>query len=265
MTDRPVHRPLLRLLATGAALLVLAGCASQPRSASEGAYDPWEPVNRSVFAFNNTVDRWVLKPVATGYDTVTPRPVKIGVANFFDNLNAPIWALNHLLQGQFLAATRQAGRFVMNTTLGLGGIIDAASDASLGPERANFNQTFGKWGFAPGPFVMLPFLGPSSVRGLVATGVRFQTDITWNYFDASVRDKLIALEIVDTRRRLFPLDRARQEAPDEYIFVREAYSDNTRFEVFGRPQQDDDISLDFEDEFEDWEDEADEYEETTEP
>jgi phospholipid-binding lipoprotein MlaA len=152
----------------------------------------------------------------------------------------------------------------MNMTLGLLGLIDAASDAGLEKKNANFNQTFGKWGFGPGPYLMLPLLGPSSARGLVATVVRFETDVTWNYFDASERDKLIALQIIDTRRRLLPLDRAREEAPDEYIFVREAYTDNVRFEIVGRSnREDDDISLDFEDEFEDWDEE--EFEEEAPP
>jgi len=257
MTRRAPVRYLPSLAIVAVALLALGGCASQPRSGDEGAYDPLESVNRPIFAFNNALDKAIIRPIAKGYDTVAPKPVKIGVANFFDNLNTPIWALNHLLQGEFVEATKQTGRFVMNTTLGLLGFIDAASDAGLEKKNANFNQTFGKWGFGPGPYLMLPLLGPSSARGLVATVVRFETDITWNYFDASERDKLIALQIIDTRRRLLPLDRAREEAPDEYIFVREAYTDNVRFEIVGRPNREDDqdISLDFEDEFEDWDEE----------
>lgn len=249
-----------RLLVLALAVLALAGCASQPPP--KEISDPFEPVNRPIFAFNNAIDRAVVRPIARGYDKVAPRPVKIGVANFFDNLNTPIWALNHLLQGEFLEATKQTGRFVINTTLGVVGLIDAAQDAGLEKKNANFNQTFGKWGFASGPYLVLPFLGPSSVRGLVATGVRFQTDITWNYFDTGVRDKLFAVQLIDLRRRLLPLDRARQEAPDEYIFVREAFAANTRFEIVGRSnRQDEDISLEFEDEFEDWEDEVPEEEE----
>jgi phospholipid-binding lipoprotein MlaA len=249
-------RSLPRLAIVAVALVALGGCASQPRSADEAAYDPLESVNRPIFAFNNALDKAIIRPLAKGYDTVAPGPVKTGVANFFDNLNTPIWALNHLLQGEFTEAAKQSGRFVMNTTLGLLGFIDAASDAGLEKKNANFNQTFGKWGFGPGPYLMLPLLGPSSARGLVATVARFQTDVTWNYFDASVRDKLIVMQIIDTRRRLLPLDRARAEAPDEYIFVREAYSDNVRFEIIGRPNRDDDdISLDFEDEFDDWDEE----------
>lgn len=256
MTPPPPARTLTRAALLATALLVLSGCASQPATGDGETYDPLEPINRPIFAFNNALDRAVVRPIARGYDNVAPRPVKIGVANFFDNLNTPIWALNHLLQGEFVEAGKQTGRFVINSTLGVLGLIDAAYDAGLQKDSANFNQTFGKWGFGPGPFVMLPLLGPSSARGLVATAVRFQTDITWNYFDASVRDKLIVLQIIDLRRRLLVLDRAREEAPDEYIFVREGYLANERFEVIGRPNRpDDDISLDFEDEFEDWEDE----------
>jgi phospholipid-binding lipoprotein MlaA len=247
-------------LATCAIVLVaggsLAGCAAQPRQPTgEGAYDPLEPLNRAVFEFNMVADRVVLRPIARGYDTVAPRPVKRGVANVMDNLSTPIWTLNHLLQGEFGEAGRQALRFVLNSTLGLLGILDPGTDAGIDKKSANFNQTFGKWGAPAGPYLMLPFLGPSSARGVVGVYARFETDVTWNYFDdrRSIRDKLVALDILDTRRRLLPLDRMIEQAPDPYIFVREAYVQRVEFEIRGRDNPDDDIGLDFEDE--DWDDE----------
>jgi len=243
------------LMLTLAALAILAGCATTPRDPeARDPYDPFEPLNRQVFAFNQAADRMVLRPIARGYDAVTPRPVKSGVANFFDNLSTPIWALNHLLQGEFAEAGRQTGRFVLNSTGGILGLFDVAGQGGIEKKRAHFDQTFGKWGAPSGPYLMLPFLGPSTVRGGVGIYARFQTDIVWNYLDdrRSIRDKLVALEIVDTRRRLLPLDRELEQAPDPYIFVRDAFRQRAEFMIRGVGNPDDDIGLDFEDE--DWDD-----------
>jgi len=235
------------------ALGMTAGCASTPHD----PYDPFEPLNRQVFAFNQAADRIVLRPVARGYDKVTPRPVKSGVANFFDNLATPIWVLNHLLQGDVREAGRQSGRFLMNSTAGILGLFDIAGDGGIEKKRAHFDQTFGKWGVPPGPYLMLPILGPNTPRSGVGWYARFQTDIVWNYLDdnRSLRDKLVALDVVDTRRRLLPLDRLIEQAPDPYIFVREAYRQRAEFEIRGHGNPDDDIGLDFEDE--DWGDDED--------
>jgi len=252
MTVLPSKR---RLGAPWAGVLVLAllsGCASTGDPENRAPYDPFEPVNRQVWAFNQAVDRAVVRPAARAYDTVTPRLVQRGVSNVLDNLNTPIWMLNHLLQGNPKDAGKQATRFVLNTTLGVFGIFDPAGDHGLEKNRANFDQTFGKWGVPPGPFLMLPLLGPNSVRGGAAALVRIETDVVWNYFDdnRSVRDKLIALEVIDTRRRLLPLDRTIRRAPDSYIFVRDAYRQRAEFAVRGAGRPDDDVRLDFEDE--DW-------------
>lgn len=229
------------------------GCATAPRD----PYDPLEPLNRQVFAFNQAADRFVLRPVARGYDHITPRPIKSGVANFFDNLSTPIWVLNHLLQGQPGEAGKQTGRFLLNSTLGVLGLWDFARETGLEKSRASFDQTFGKWGAPSGPYLMLPFLGPTSVRGGVGTYARFQTDIVWNYLDdnRSVRDKLVVLEIIDTRRRLLSLDRMIEQAPDPYILVREGYRQRAEHAIRGAPDRDEDIGLEFEDE--DWNDEED--------
>ena len=241
-----------------AAMAMLAGCASTPRDReARDAYDPFEPLNRQVFAFNQAADRMVLRPIARGYDAVTPRPVKISVANFFDNLTTPIWALNHLLQGEFAESGRQMGRFALNSTGGVLGLFDVASNGGIEKKRAHFDQTFGKWGAPSGPYLMLPFLGPSTVRGGVGIYARFQTDIVWNYLDdnRSLRDKLVAVEIVNTRHRLLPLDRMIEQAPDPYIFVREAFRQRSEFAIRGAADPDDDIGLDFEDE--EWDDDWD--------
>jgi phospholipid-binding lipoprotein MlaA len=235
-----------------------AGCASTPRDPeARDPYDPFEPLNRQVFAFNMAADRMVLRPVARGYENVMPGPVKSGVANFFDNMATPIWALNHLLQGEVAEAGRQASRFVLNSTAGILGLFDIAGDGGIEKERAHFDQTFGKWGVPSGPYLMLPFAGPSSVRGSVAWYARYRTDVVWNQLDdnKSLRDKLVALDIIDTRRRLLSLEQMIERAPDPYIFVREAYRQRAEHEIRGPGHPDDDIGLDFEDEI--WDDDED--------
>lgn len=257
--------PLWRSSRAGAIVLatvvlgMTAACASPARNAdARDPYDPFEPLNRKVFAFNMAADRMLLRPVARGYDNLAPRPVKSGVANFFDNLATPIWALNHLLQGNFAEAGRQTGRFAINSTAGILGLFDVAGGDSVGSvdkKRASFDQTFGKWGAPSGPYIMVPLLGPNTVRSGVGLYARYRTDVVWNYLDdeRSIRDKLVVLDVVDSRRRLLPLDRMIEQAPDPYIFVREGYRQRAEYDIRGAGSPDDDIGLDFEDE--DWDDE----------
>ncbi len=231
----------------------LLGCAANPEQDSEETYDPLEPMNRGIYAVNNTLDRFILRPVAKGYDTVMPRWIKFAVTNFFYNLEQPIYVANHLLQGKFLGAARQTGRFVINSTLGLAGIIDAAKDANLPREAEDFGQTLAVWGVGGGPFLMLPVLGPSNFRDGVGKLADAQIDPLIQYKERNVRDKLIILKIIERRAALLPLDKAIKEAADPYIFVREAYLQNRRYNIFdGNPPEE---SLDdFEAEFEEFED-----------
>lgn len=241
---RRLGRPLLLALL----LLGATGCASVPADPEEAgsAYDPLEPLNRKVFAFNRAADRVLLRPLARGYDRVVPSPVKTGVSNFFDNLSAPIWVINHLLQGNPGDAARQSGRFLMNSTFGLGGVLDPASRNGLAENKANFNQTFGKWGIPSGPYLMVPFLGPNTPRSGLAWYARFQTDVIWNRLDdnRSVRDKLVALEFVDLRYRLLRFDRMLDEAPDPYILMRESYRQRVEFEIRGEASLEEEFEFD---------------------
>lgn len=249
----------IRAGACALALLIfgtITGCAATPRDAeARDPYDPLEPLNRKILAFNMAADRMVLRPIARGYDKVTPRPVKSGITNFFDNLATPVWVLNHLLQAEFAEAGRQSGRFLLNSTAGILGLFDIAGDGGIREKSANFNQTFGKWGVPSGPYLMLPFFGPSSPRAGVGLYARYQTDVVWNYLDdeRSIRDKLTALDIINSRRRFLSLDRTLEQAPDQYIFIREAYRQRTEHEIRRPADPDDDIGLDFEDEV--WDDE----------
>jgi phospholipid-binding lipoprotein MlaA len=225
-----------------------SGCASY-RAGPEGeTLDPLEPINRPIYVFNDWLDRWLLRPVAKGYDTVAPKPVKYAVTNFFSNWATPVYVVNHVLQGSVGAAARQTARFAINTTLGLGGIIDAAQDANLPREDTGFGITLGKWGAGDGPYMMLPLFGPSNPRDAVGLFADRAIDPINNYKNASRRDKLRILRIIDRRRQLLSADKAVREAADPYIFVREAYLQMRRYRITGQ-QAEDDLD-DFEAEFE---------------
>jgi phospholipid-binding lipoprotein MlaA len=248
-------RPVRKITALVAiALSALVGCASNPDREDEDNNDPFEAINRPIFGFNRTLDKYLLRPVAKGYDTIAPKGVKHGVTNFFWNLEQPVYVFNHVLQGKFLGALRQTGRFAINTTLGVAGLIDAAKDAGLPREQEDFGQTLGVWGWKTGgPYLMLPILGPSNPRDGIGILVDLEVDILYQYHDSSRRDKLLVLKAIDIRRRLLPTDTAVNEAPDAYIFVREAYLDNRRFKIYdGDPPQDDldDFEAEFDAEFE---------------
>jgi phospholipid-binding lipoprotein MlaA len=236
------------LLAVALMGLALQGCASTASKESGETYDPLEPLNRGIYKVNHTLDRFLLRPVAKGYDTVAPRFVKFAVMNFFRNLEQPVYVANLLLQGKFTGAARQTGRFVINSTLGLAGIIDAAKDAGLPREQEDFGQTLAVWGIGGGPYLMLPLFGPSNFRDGIGLLADAQIDPLLNYDNASVRDKLIILKIIDKRRQLLPADKAINEAADPYIFIREAYLQNRIYNIYdGNPPADD--LGDFEDEF----------------
>ena len=151
---------LCRLLAAASAVLALAGCASAPGARN----DPLEPMNRAVFAFNEAVDDAVLKPVATAYQKVVPELVRTGVDNVFANIGDLWSAANQLLQAKPVAAVEMGFRFVVNSSFGIGGLFDIASEAGLERRSEDFGQTLGRWGLGTGPYLVLPLLGPSNVR-----------------------------------------------------------------------------------------------------
>jgi len=140
---------------------VLSGaCASTPDNTASYGSDPWEPVNRGVYTFNDALDRAALKPVVKGYRKVIPAFLRRGAGNFFTNLRAPLTIVNQLLQGKGRAAMNDTGRLLLNSTVGVGGLFDPATPAGLEQHDEDFGQTLATWGVADGPFVMLPLLGP---------------------------------------------------------------------------------------------------------
>ncbi|CAN5318865.1 VacJ family lipoprotein [soil metagenome] len=232
-------------LAAVLAVACLAGCASAPPQgngapADEDGGDSLETLNRATWQFNDTVDDYVLRPVAKTYRKVTPRPVRQGVTNFFNNLLTPVDIVNNLLQAKFVAAVSDTGRLLMNTTLGIGGIFDPATDAGLPVSDEDLGQTLAVWGVPAGPYLVLPLLGPSTLRDAVALYPDSQLTPLVQYHDSNVTDKLQILYGINTRERLLGTDRVIESAFDPYIFVREAYLQNRQFEIHdGDPPLDD--------------------------
>ncbi|HOY77025.1 MAG TPA: VacJ family lipoprotein [Hyphomonadaceae bacterium] len=155
---------------TGAASVLAALSLSGCLTAGPNPEDPYEDFNRQMFAFNDGLDRAVLEPVAKGYRAVTNEPIREGVGNFGDNLNEPLTFVNHVLQGQIPDAGATFGRFVINTTVGIGGIFDPASAMGMQRTKEDFGQTLGKWGVQGGPYIVLPFLGPTNPRDIFGMG-----------------------------------------------------------------------------------------------
>lgn len=214
------HR--LRRVWALAFLLALSGCATGPQAV---AHDPLEPLNRGIFAFNEAVDNAVLKPVATVYRDVTPRPVRTGVGNFFANIE-DLWStLNAVVQAKPRVAAENFMRFNVNTFLGFAGLLDIASEMGIDRTSLDFGHTLGHWGVPPGPYLVLPLLGPSSVRDAVgravdstADGVNQVVDHTATYNATQV------LRLTDKRASLLrATDMLDQVALDKYSFTRDAY------------------------------------------
>ena len=213
-------------------LLFLAACASQPGTKSDPR-DPWERMNRVTYHFNDGLDRAIVKPVARGYRKVTPRFVQAGVSNFLDNLRSPVVMVNDLLQGQFKAFASDTGRLLMNTTLGIGGLLDPASAAGLDKNDRDFGQTLGKWGLRTGPYLVIPFLGPSDVRDAVGRVGDVYSDPRHYIRSNWVSYGLWAVGAVDTRARLLDVEGALAGAYDPYAFIRTAYLQHREYKVHG--------------------------------
>ena len=202
-----------------------------PAAQLPGSYDPWEKFNRRMHRFNNAVDRGIARPLARGYVKAVPRPVRLGIGNFFDNLGQPLTVVNSLLQGKPGRAAQALGRFLLNTTLGIGGLFDPASDAGLTRKSEDFGQTLGTWGWKRSRYVELPLFGPRTVRdafGLLGDAplspVRQIDDNRWRY-------GLQGLNLVNVRADLLPLDAQRVGAPDDYALVRDAWLQRRNYQI----------------------------------
>jgi phospholipid-binding lipoprotein MlaA len=190
--------------------------------------DPFEEINRTFFNINEKVDEVALKPIALTYSK-TPDPIKNGVTNFFRNLKEIDNTLNQVLQGKPKYAVNDLSRFLINSTLGLGGILDPASSMGLKRHDEDFGQTLGLWGISPGPYLMVPFLGPTSTRDLLSRPISSFLEVTFHMDDSNVRLSLSALDAIETRERLLEVESLL--SGDKYNFVRDSYSQSREYEI----------------------------------
>jgi len=224
-------------------LFVSTGCAT---AQEERNVDPFEGVNRVMFSFNDGLDKWVLAPTAKGYKTVTPSFMQRGIRNFFANLYDLNGAVNATLQGRFKRVAQNSGRFIVNTTVGMLGFVDVATEMGIAPYRTDFGHTLAIWGFRSGPYLMVPFFGPRTVRS--GTGTVFDTvvSVQWQ-MDTNTRDALFALEIIDNRAALIAAEDL--ITGDRYLFIRDAYLQQR--EYFVNDGAVEDTFSDYDEEF-DW-------------
>ena len=213
--------------------LVLAGCAST----SHNPKDPFESFNRGMYQFNDTVDKAVVKPAAKGYNAVMPAPGKMMVFNFFSNLDDVIVAINDLLQFKIVRAISDSGRIVVNTTVGLLGLVDVASHVGLEKHNEDFGQTLGRWGIGSGPYLVLPFFGPSSVRDGAGLYADSRASMMRKIYPVDTRNQLYAANILSKRTSLLDQEKVLDEAMiDEYSFIRDAYMQRRRNLIYdGNP------------------------------
>ena len=223
------------LPAARAALMIvsavwLAGCATDPSKLTHSPTDPFERVNRGTYKFNDTVDKAVLRPVAMGYQKVTPQPVRTGISNFIANLEMPGTLVNDVLQGKLRAALSDTGRLLMNTTMGIGGLFDVASKAGIDHNDEDLGQTLGVWGVPPGPYLVLPLLGASDMRDGPSRAVDMFTNPA-HYANTPVSVGYGALSALNTRADLLSLDNTLDSAFDPYVFLRNAYLKRRAYQV----------------------------------
>ncbi len=232
---RPLRSLLLVLLALqlGACTIMRQGPAQSPAAAREAERkDPLENINRVIFAFNTTADNIITKPIAKTYKTVVPEVYRMLIGNVFSNLNDVWVGVNNLLQGKPKAALSDWTRVVINSTVGLGGIADIATDLGLSPHNEDFGQTLGRWGMPPGPYLVLPILGPSNVRDGLSIVPDYLSD-PLRRLKAGDRDRSRIVRLVDTRAYVFDAEKLIESAAiDRYDLVRDGYLSRRRSLIY---------------------------------
>lgn len=230
------------LLLAGSIIALSACATSVEQETTATVYDPLEDWNRGVYAFNEGVDKAVLGPVADGYRAVTNEPVREGVSNFLTNLNQPVVFANTVLQGKPIAAVDTAARFVLNSTAGVGGVFDLASEIDIPEHREDFGQTLGVWGVPNGPFLMLPLMGPSNLRDTVGFGGDIAMNpINYARFegDTEFRIGTQAARVISVRESLDEQIDVLRDQPEPYIALRRNYTQQRAAAIRdGREQED---------------------------
>lgn len=230
----PLLRKLLPLLLLG---LSASGCATL--DAPPEKKDPFESYNRAMFEFNDGFDRHILKPVAEGYDALMPAPINTSISNLFSHLDDVVVIINDILQLKFEQTLSDVGRFTFNSTFGLLGLFDVASHMDLPKHNEDFGQTLGRWGVGSGPYLVLPLLGPSTLRDGPALVADWQVDPISQVEGTPERWGVISLKAVDTRAGLLRASRILDTAAlDRYVFLRDAYLQRRENQVYdGNPPQ----------------------------
>lgn len=220
-------------------ILFLTACASIQQTERVAKIDPFERMNRAVFTFNETADQYVVKPAAEAYRYVLPEFVRTGVTNFFSNINDVLIAANNLLQGKPSNAVSDIGRFLVNSTVGILGFFDVATDMGLDKNHEDFGQTLAVWGVGDGPYVVLPFFGPSNVRDTVGLVVDIETDfmINTNKLNSDEKIAVNGLRIINRRADLLDAGQLLEDAAfDKYSFLRDGYMQRRRSQIYdGEP------------------------------
>lgn len=209
------------LMGAVAVLLSISGCATRPDA---NPVDPWEPMNRSIYGFNQSVDDAVLRPVATAYVKHVPEPVRIGTSNFFSNISEPWNFINNILQGRIKNAGETVTRFSLNTLFGVFGLVDVATDAGIERHTEDFGQTLGVWGVPPGPYLVLPLLGPANMRDGPSLIVDYAANPVLQLDSQAAQNSLAVLLFIDRRALLLKTGNLLDEAAlDKYSFSRDVY------------------------------------------
>lgn len=229
----------IRQLAMGGLLLAAFGGAAW---ADGNPRDPYEGFNRAMFSTNEVIDKYAAKPVAQVYDKATPLPVKAGVGNFFGNVGDLWIGVNSALQGKFGDAGIDLGRLAINSTVGIFGLFDVASELGLEKHEEDFGQTMAVWGVGDGGYLFWPIIGPRTLRDTGGWVVDSYVDPVWRARPISARNSMVALRFVDIRASLLPADKVVEEAAlDKYAYIRDAYLQRRRNQIFdGRPPRLDD-------------------------
>lgn len=212
--------------------LLTGACASQQARSNPVPGDPWEPFNRDVYAFNDAFDRAIFKPVAKAYDVVMPDAPQRGVRNFFNNLQFPVTFVNLLLQGKFEDAFASTGRFLMNSTIGLLGFMDVATKAGMPQYDEDFGQTLAAWGWKQSRYLVVPFLGPFTVRDLGGRGIVSYLSPTAYMIREHDNYWPLIIDLVSLRAELLPFDEDLKESTDPYALIRDAYLQNREYKIY---------------------------------
>ena len=212
---------------------LFVGCASIPAGVEPSPRDPWEPFNRSVFEFNEGLDKYLLKPVVAAYRFILPEIVREGIYNFFSNYSDIYTALQNLLQGKPDLAFNDLMRVAVNTIFGLGGLMDVATPGGLPKHKEDWGQTFGVWGVPSGPYLVLPFFGPSTIRDTFGTAADLETDYLFKYIpDVGLRNSITGLRVINARNTFYEAgDLLDGAALDKYSFIRDAYLQRREYQI----------------------------------